>query len=111
MKKLLLAAVLLGSLILSGCATTRIGRILNDPMHYSSRNVRVEGTVTGAVGALSTGLYQVDDGTGRIYVFSNRGIPAKGTRVLVDGNVTQGLNLMGRSYGTTIRESNHKVRY
>ena len=111
MKKLLLAAIVLATLILSGCGTTRIARILNDPMRYSRRTVRVEGTVTNVVGALVAGVYQVDDGTGRIYVLSSRGIPAKGTRVLVDGNVTQGINVMGRSFGTTIRESYHKVRY
>jgi hypothetical protein len=63
MKKLLLAAIILATLLLSGCGTTRIARILNDPMRYSRRTVRVEGTVTNVVGALVAGVYQVDDGT------------------------------------------------
>ena len=43
----------------------RIGRILQDPAHYSNRGVTVEGRVTNVVGALVAGVYQIDDGTGR----------------------------------------------
>jgi hypothetical protein len=96
---------------LSGCATTSINRILADPHRYRSREVRVEGTVTNVIGALNTGIYQVEDGTGKIFVVSGRGIPAKGTRVRVSGNVTQGVNIMGKSFGTTIQEHGHKVRF
>ena len=71
----------------------------------------MEGTVTNVVGALNAGVYQVDDGTGKIFVMSGRGIPSKGTRVKVSGNVTQGVNIMGKSFGTTIQEHNHKVRF
>ncbi len=109
--KLLLSAIVLALVTLSGCATTNINHILADPHHYRNREVRVEGTVTNVVGALNTGLYQIDDGTGKIYVLSGRGIPAKGARVKVSGNVTEGINVMGRSWGTTIREDHHKVRF
>ena len=71
----------------------------------------LEGTVTNVVGALNTGVYQVEDGTGKIFVLSGRGIPAKGARVQVSGNVTQGVNIMGKSFGTTIQEHGHKVRF
>lgn len=106
-----LTIVALTAMLLAGCGTTRINRVLNDPSRYRSRDVRIEGTVTQVVGALSTGAYQVDDGTGKIYVVSGRGIPNKGARVTVTGNVQEGLNVMGRSYGTVIREHGHKVRY
>ena len=39
------------------------------------------------------------------------GVPAKGARVKVDGKVTPGVNVLGKSFGTTIRERDHKVRY
>jgi hypothetical protein len=67
--------------------------------------------VTNVVGAFVAGVYEVQDETGKIYVLSSRGVPTKGARVKVQGNVTPGLNVMGRSFGTTIRESNHKVRF
>lgn len=99
------------ALLLSGCGSTKIGRILADPSRYNSRNVTVEGQVTNVVGAFVAGLYQVEDDTGKIYVLSSRGVPNKGVRVKVDGNVTPGLNVMGKSWGTTIRERSHKVKF
>ena len=68
MKKVQVVALAGMSLLLAGCGSTRIGRILNDPYRYSNRNVSVEGTVTNSVGAFVDGVYQVDDVTGKIYV-------------------------------------------
>jgi hypothetical protein len=110
MKKGLIFPVLAG-LVLSGCATTRIGRINADPSRYQNRDVRVEGSVTNAFGALGAGGYQVDDGTGKIFVISTgSGVPSKGSRVLVSGTVMNGATVLGKSYGTAIREREHKVR-
>lgn len=107
-----LSCVALLGLLLAGCGPTRIGRILADPMHYQNRNVTVQGHVTGSVGAFVAGGYQVDDGTGKLYVISTgRGVPSKGTQVKVSGSVTPGFNFMGRSVGTVLRERHHKVRY
>jgi hypothetical protein len=108
--KLFLTIASLATLVLSGCATT-IGRINVDPSRYQNRSVRVSGTVVNSVGALGTGGYQIDDGTGRIYVISGTGVPSKGSRVTVTGRVQSGVTLLGRSFGTAIREEHHKVRY
>jgi hypothetical protein len=99
------------ALMLAGCGSVRINRILADPSRYSNRGVTVEGRVVNVVGALNMGLYEVDDGTGRIYVVSTRGVPTKNARVKVDGTVQPGINVMGRSLGTAIKESGHRVRY
>lgn len=109
MKKIMLAMA--AALVLSGCGTVRIGRILADPSRYQNRSVAVEGRVTNVVGALNVGVYQVDDGTGKIFVVSNRGVPTRDARVKVDGTVTPGVNIMGRSLGTAIRERDHRVRF
>ncbi len=109
--KWICSAILLSMAALSGCATTSINRILADPHRYRNREVRVEGTVTNVIGALNAGVYQVDDGTGKIFVVSGRGIPGKGSRVKVNGNVTEGVNIMGKSFGTSIRERGHKVKF
>jgi hypothetical protein len=106
----LLSVALLG-LLLAGCGSTKIGRVLADPARYNNRNVTVEGRVTQSVGAFIAGVYQVEDETGKIYVLSSRGVPSKGVRVKVEGTVTPGLSLMGKSIGTTIRERDHKVRF
>ena len=111
MNKRLTYFLIPAALLLSGCGSTKIGRILADPARYNSRNVSVEGRVTNVVGAFVAGLYEVEDETGKIYVLSSRGVPNKGVRVKVDGNVTPGLNVMGKSWGTTIRERGHKVKF
>jgi hypothetical protein len=103
--------LLLSAMLLTGCGSVRINRILSDPARYSNRNVQVEGRVVNVVGALNMGVYEVDDGTGKIYVVSSRGVPTRNARVRVDGRVQPGLNIMGRSLGTAIRESGHRVRF
>ena len=111
MMKRISLLVVPAALLLTGCGSTRIGRILADPARYQNRNVTVEGRVTNVVGAFVAGVYEVQDESGKIYVLSSRGVPTKGARVQVKGNVTPGVNVMGRSFGTTIRESDHKVRF
>jgi hypothetical protein len=101
---------------MTGCGATKIGRIVQDPGRYQGRNVSVEGRVTTAYGVSLPGLpvpgvYQVDDGTGKIYVLATRGVPTKEARVKVSGTVTPGLNVGGKAYGLAIRERDHKVRY
>jgi hypothetical protein len=98
------------ALLLSSCASTRIGRIRADPTRFQNKEVRVNGTVTNSYGALIAGAYEIQDETGKIYVISNTGVPSKGSQVTVQGTVINGVTLGGRSYGTAIREYRHKVR-
>lgn len=98
------------TLLLSSCATVNIARINADPTRFQNRTVRVSGTVVNAVGALGTGGYQVEDGTGKIYVLSGTGVPSRGSHVTVTGKVQAGVVLLGRPFGTAIREEHHKVR-
>jgi hypothetical protein len=44
------------------------------------------------------------------YVISRSGVPRTGARVQVEGPVVSGVELMGQSFGTTIREREHKVK-
>jgi hypothetical protein len=98
-------------LFLSGCGTVRIGRILDEPTRYRDRTVRVSGRVDSSFGAMATGLYRVNDGTGTIYVLSNRGVPRSGTSVTVKGRVQSGITVGSHSYGAAIREEGHRVHY
>ena len=105
----LIVSILCGAL-LSACGTVRIARINADPARYHNRDVRVAGQVTTSFGALGTGGYQIDDGSGKIYVVSTgTGVPSKGSRVTVSGTVVNGATILGTAYGTTIREHNHKM--
>lgn len=105
-------ALAVAAALLAGCASSmRINRVLADPSRYQNRNVAVTGTVTNSVGAFVAGVYEIDDGTGKLYVLSTNGaVPPKGARVRVTGNVQSGVTVLGRSFGTTLRERDRSVR-
>jgi hypothetical protein len=105
-----LAAVMAAAASLAGCAPMTIARINQDPSRYLNQTVRVNGTVTTSVGLLGTGGYQVDDGTGRIYVISRSGVPSSGSHVSVTGDVIPGAEVLGRPVGTAIREHSHQIK-
>ena len=81
---ILVAAALL---LLSGCkGVTPIKSLLDDPNQYDGLTVKVAGAVTGSVGILGAGAYQVDDGTGRLTILASEGgAPREGAQVAVKG--------------------------
>jgi hypothetical protein len=104
---LLLAA----AVALTACeSVTKIGDVNKDPSQFRDKIVRVEGTVTNSVGVLSTGGYQIEDNTGRIFVISNQGVPARGSKVVVEGSVFTGAMVLGQPVGVAIKESRHQVQ-
>jgi hypothetical protein len=111
MRQLLLFAIaVLASVPLAGCAPVTIARINQDPSRYRNHVVHVDGTVVTSVGLLGTGGYQIDDGTGKIFVLSRAGVPSSGTRVSVTGSVLSGAEVLGRPVGAAIKEQSHKVK-
>ena len=107
MKRAFLAGAVI---LLAGCAPVTIGRITADPSRYRNKSVTVEGTVTNSVGVMGKGGYQIDDGTGSIYVISGSGVPSRGSRVEVTGRVSPGVEVLGTPVGVAIREANHKLK-
>lgn len=105
-----LGTLLLIALLLAGCPQgTTIADINRDPGRYTGKQVSVVGQVVDSFGALGQGAFQLDDGTGRIWVISeNFGVPANGARVRVTGTVTSGLTFGGRSFGNVIRETQRR---
>lgn len=99
-----------GMLALAACPTrTNIGKILRDPGRYAGREVAIGGRVSGSAGAFGTGVYQVDDGTGQIWVYSQRyGVPGNGARVGVRGTISQGFSFGGRSFAVVLRETERR---
>jgi hypothetical protein len=105
-----LAIIPLAAVILAGCAPMTIGRITADPSQFQNKTVRVSGTVTTSVGAMGKGGYQIEDGTGKIYVISGKGVPSSGSKVEVTGRVSPGVQVLGTPVGVAIREESHKVK-
>jgi hypothetical protein len=102
--------IVAGSLILTACPTrTSIERINRDPGRYVGKEVAIAGHVTTSFGALGTGVFEVDDGTGRMWVFSERyGVPGNGARVGIRGRIEQGFSFGGRSFATIMRETERR---
>ena len=107
-----LPALLAGVLLLAGCPSrTTIGKINADPQRYFDKEVGVAGRVTDSYGVpFVGGAYEIDDGTGRIWVVSRSGAPRKGSRVGAKGRVYSGLTWGSRQFGTVIEESGRKAR-
>ncbi len=98
-------------LALAGCPKqTTVAEIKQDPARYRDKEVALRGTVTQAFGALDQGVYELDDGTGRIWVLVEKtGVPRQGAKVEVVGRVIAGATFLGRDYGTSIREKKHRT--
>jgi len=110
-KRILL--ILLGSVVilgLLGCPQHKsIGQVLADPGRYYNDDVAVSGTVTESWGAMGVGAFQLDDGTGKIWVIpGSHGLPPKGARIGSAGRVQSGFSLGGRSFAVVMREKDRK---
>ena len=102
--------VICGILLLAGCPTrTSVEKINRDPGRYAGKEVTIAGKVSGSFGALGSGIFQIDDGTGTMWVYSqNYGVPGNGAKVAVTGRIEQGFSFGGRSFATILRESQRR---
>ena len=96
-----------GMLLLAGCPQgVRIGDINSNPGRYQNKEVGVSGTVVSSFGLLGQGAFEIDDGTGRIWVLSEGyGLPGKGSRIGVAGRMVGGVSVGTRSFATAIRQT------
>jgi hypothetical protein len=62
--------------------------------------------VSEGFGALGNGVFQLDDGTGRIWVYSQSfGVPGNGSKISITGRVQQGFAFGGRNFGVILRQT------
>ena len=105
-RSMMLAVGLALMTFVAGCDRTKISDINNDPGRYANQDVTIAGEVTSSFGALNQGAFEVNDGTGRLWVYSNGfGVPAQGVRVSVTGRIQSGLTVGGRSFANILRET------
>lgn len=115
MQRLKMAAAILaliaGTVLLTACPNqTNIAKINADPDRYRGKEIGIAGTVTNSYGALGQGAYELDDGTGRIWVATRRGVPSRGSRVGAKGYVHNGFSFAGRSFGTVMEETDRRTK-
>ena len=78
---------------LAGCRETTISRLLAEPDRWRNKDVGLVGDVVQSVSLLGRGAYQLDDGTGTIWVVSSHGVPRQGARVGVKGELKDVVDL------------------
>ncbi|MFB3916246.1 MAG: hypothetical protein ACE14M_05925 [Terriglobales bacterium] len=95
------------TVVLVGCPQeVRIGDLTSNPGRYADKEVTINGTVVSSFGFLGPGAFEVDDGSGKIWVLSeNFGVPSKGARVGITGRVSQGVSLGDRSFAVALRQT------
>jgi hypothetical protein len=110
-KSFFLSVILAVTLLFTACPSkTTIAEINQNPSKYQNKDVGLVGTVTNSYGVLNNGVYELDDGTGRIWVLANRGVPSRGARVGVSGKVYTGIQFGGRNYGIGLREEKRQTK-
>ena len=80
-------------LFMTSCERKSINQILADPQRYANHDVGIVGRVVKSYSVMGNGFYQVDDGTGKLWVVSKTGVPREGARVAVKGKIRDGFNL------------------
>jgi hypothetical protein len=100
------------SLALTGCPERiRIGDISNDPGPKYDKEVPGAGRVVRSYGAAGAGVYEIDDGTGKLWVVTEKyGVPSKDAYIGVTGKVVNGVTWGGRNYGNGMHETRRRTR-
>jgi hypothetical protein len=113
-------AALLLAVSLNACSlftpSASVNRILAEPQRYADDDVWVNGRVTQSASVLGRGAYQIDDGTGTLWVISYKGVPRKDARVRVRGTVRDAFGLgdvielpEGMRNGLVLVEQEHRA--
>ena len=113
-----LTLVAVSALVASACSSMTVNKIAADPPRYRDREVQVSGAVVDSYSLGNRGAYRIDDGTGRLWVVSEVGVPRQGAKVTVKGHVREGFNLgsfgnrlpPGVGIGLVLMESSHKAK-
>jgi hypothetical protein len=90
-------------------ARQSIADINRDPGRYAGKEVTIAGRVTNSFGAFGVGAYEVDDGTGTMWVYTERyGTPASDAKIAVVGRIEQGFSFGGHNFLTVLKETQRR---
>jgi hypothetical protein len=112
MRSRVLCVLLVGlaGLLLAGCPPREsIAKINQDPGRFAGKEISIAGRVTDSFGAMGTGVFQLDDGSGTMWVFSERfGVPGSGAKLAVVGHIEQGFAFGGRNFAVILRQTERR---
>lgn len=105
------SALIAAVLFLAACPPREnIEAINRDPGRFHGREVTVAGRVVNSFAFMGEGVYEIDDGTGRLWVFGGKyGVPGRSAGVAVTGRIEEGLSVGGRSFATILRETRRRT--
>jgi opacity protein-like surface antigen len=119
-QSVLLAVLSATALASAACAAKTVNQVIADPSRYRDREVRLSGAVVDSYSLSNRGAYRIDDGTGQLWVVSDKGVPGRSARVAVKGTIREGFNLgslggrinlpPGVGSGLVLMESSHKAK-
>ena len=113
-------AILLGLILVVGLFTAAcpqrisIADIEANPSRYYDKEVGIAGKVDNSYGVSipiikeQGGIYKVNDGTGSIWVITQRGVPSKGAELGIKGKIQNGVNYNGKNYGLVLMEDDRR---
>jgi hypothetical protein len=114
------AALSVSALASAACASRTVNQVLADPSRYRDREVQLSGAVVDSYSFVNRGAYRIDDGTGQLWVVSDKGVPRTSARVTVKGTIREGFNLgslgdrinlpQGIGSGLVLMESSHTAK-
>ena len=81
---LIVVAVLIALLTVS-CERKSIKDVKLEPGRYAQQPVVVGGKVVRSFSVLGKGAYEIDDGTGRLWIVAEKSVPREGARVVARG--------------------------
>ena len=81
------------ALLGSGCAQKTVNDVLADPGRYAHDDISIRGRVVESFSVAGKGFYRVEDPTGKLWIFSSKGVPRKGANVKVKGKIRDGFDL------------------
>ncbi len=116
-KAILLGLILTVGLLTAACPKrVSIADIEANPSKYYDKEVGIAGRVDTSYGVSipiireQGGIYKVSDGTGSIWVVTQRSVPSKGAQLGIKGKIQNGVNYNGKNYGLGMIEEDRKVR-
>jgi hypothetical protein len=100
------------ALAATGCPSrTTIRDIKDDPGRYAGKDIAIAGRVVNSYGAMGRGVFEIDDGTGRMWVFTEKhGVPSRNAEVGVAGRIVDGFSYAGSNYGVVLHERDRRSR-
>ena len=91
------------------CNSVRIADLQRDPGKYAGKEITVAGQVSESFGVMGNGAYQLNDGSGSIWVISEGyGVPGNGAKVAVTGTLFQGASFGGRAFGLALKQTKRR---